>query len=91
MNFTNWPAPQPLCLLPLPQLLSSAPEPRSLFFLSSPCNRKSQSGVPLAITQSTANGLGVGSARPDKIGDPKMMATTIGIYGATSVVNSIIP
>jgi len=31
---------------------------------------KSQSGVPLAVTQSTANGLGVGSARPDKIGDP---------------------
>lgn len=27
-------------------------------------------GVPLAITQSTTNGLGVGSARPDKIGDP---------------------
>jgi len=31
MNFANWPAPQPLCLLLLTQLLSSAPEPRSLF------------------------------------------------------------
>ena len=43
MNFANWPEPQPLCLLLLTQflllltqLLSSAPEPRSLFFLSSP-------------------------------------------------------
>ena len=36
MNFANWPAPQPLCLLLLTQWLSSAPEPRSLFFLSSP-------------------------------------------------------
>ena len=27
MNFANWPAPQPLCLL----LLSYGPEPRSLF------------------------------------------------------------
>ena len=39
MNFANWPAPQPLCLLLLTQLLSSAPEPGSLFFMSSPCNR----------------------------------------------------
>ena len=36
MNFANWLAPQPLCLLLLTQLLSSAPEPGSLFFLSSP-------------------------------------------------------
>lgn len=27
-------------------------------------------GVPIAVTQSASNGLGVGSARPDKIGDP---------------------
>jgi hypothetical protein len=33
---------------------------------------KTQSGVPLAVSQSTANGLGVGSARPDKIGDPTL-------------------
>ncbi|MCU1318667.1 MAG: hypothetical protein JWP98_185, partial [Edaphobacter sp.] len=26
MNFANWPAPQPLCLLLLTQLLSYAPE-----------------------------------------------------------------
>ena len=40
MNFANWPAPQPLCLLLLTQLLSSAPEPRSLFSLSSPWQPK---------------------------------------------------
>jgi len=40
MNFANWPAPQPLCLLMLTQLLSSAPEPGSLFFLSSPWQSK---------------------------------------------------
>ena len=40
MNFANWPAPQPLCLLLLTQLLSSAPEPGSLFFLSSPWQPK---------------------------------------------------
>jgi len=31
MNFANWPAPQPSCLLLLTQLLSSAPEPGSFF------------------------------------------------------------
>jgi len=40
MNLANWLAPQPLCLLLLTQLLSSAPEPRSLFFLSSPWQPK---------------------------------------------------
>ncbi|QEE30301.1 TonB-dependent receptor [Terriglobus albidus] len=31
---------------------------------------RSVSGVPVAVTQATSNGLGVGGARPDKIGDP---------------------
>jgi len=39
MNFANWPAPQPLCLLLLTHWLSSTPEPGSLFFLSSPWSR----------------------------------------------------
>jgi len=30
-----------------------------------------QSGVPLAVLQSGANGLGLGSARPDKVGNPQ--------------------
>ena len=36
MNFANWPAPQPLSLLLLTQLLSYAPEPRSLFSCQAP-------------------------------------------------------
>lgn len=43
-------------------------------------------GVPLAITQSTTNGLGVGSARPDKIGDPTTGRSTLS-SGARQWVN----
>ncbi len=41
MSFANWPASQPLPPLLLTQLLFYVlrPDPCSLFFLSSPCNR----------------------------------------------------
>lgn len=48
---------------------------------------KAQSGVPLAITQSTANGLGVGSARPDKIADPTIGARTRLPNGSVQWIN----
>jgi len=35
-----------------------------------------QSGVPLAITQSDANGLGLGGARPDVVGDPREVSAS---------------
>src|SRR6185437_7886016 len=43
-------------------------------------------GVPLAITQSTTNGLGVGSARPDKIGNPTVGRTRLA-SGARQWIN----
>lgn len=39
------------------------------------------SGVPLAVTQSNANGLGVGGARPDIVGDPAAGRGTINSNG----------
>ena len=51
MNFANWPAPQPLCLLLLTQLLSSAPEPRSPFFPVKPLAAETKTRLRTQIEQ----------------------------------------